>query len=331
MTTTDLTPVPTDLSPAEAEERGRRAYELDQQVKQGIREGREALWRTAQALYDFSEMSGWSALGHDTLAEWLADPEVSMTRSTYHRMVSVWRELVVLRKLPESEVHELEASKVDIVLPAVKAGRVTLKKALKDVRALGARDLRDEYLKRPDVPPDVQVRTGEDVPDPSSYMDPPVNDGTDQATVASTGEEVPTSGVENGLYAGTPKTTTGPVDAADDPDAFQRVINGDLDDTHASEMITPGGVIDGSASEPGDITHGAEGYTDDERAYINSSSEAPSVPQEATEAQGMPQALRDAITTANDALAQPQRLAGSRQAVRESLANLIAVLEEHFQ
>lgn len=315
MTTTDLTPAPTDLSPAEAEERGRRAYELDQQVKQGIREGREALWRTAQALYDFSEMSGWSALGHDTLAEWLADPEVSMTRSTYHRMVSVWRELVVLRKLPESEVHELEASKVDIVLPAVKAGRVTLKKALKDVRALGARDLRDEYLKRPDVPPDVQVRTGEDVPDPSSYMNPPANDGTDEPTVASTGEEVPTSG----LHAGTPRTTTGPVDAADDPDAFQRVINGDLDDTHASEMITPGAVIDGTVSEP-------EGENDQ-----NGASEAPNVPQEATAAQGMPQALRDAITTANEALAQPQRLAGSRQAVREALANLVEVLEEHFQ
>lgn len=312
MTTTDLTPTPTDLSPDEAEERGRRAYELDQEVKAGIQEGREALWRVARALYEFSEMSGWTALGHDTLGEWLADPEVSMTRTTFHRMVGVWRELVVLRKLPESEVLELEASKVDIVLPAVKAGRVTLKKALKDVRALGARDLREEYLSRPEPRPAPQPgeTPSDTVPEPSSYMDPPVNDGTDTPTSASTGERVPTSG----------STSNGPIDASEDPDGFRQVIEGTATVSQASPMVPDEAEAERQA-HPAHILHPDGTITP---------AEAPPVPQEATEPQGMPQDLQDAIRAAGEVLAQPQRLAGNRQAVRAALEALITAVEKHF-
>jgi hypothetical protein len=72
-------------------------------------------------------------------------------------MVSIYRELAVIRQVPEKTLADLDASKVDIVLPSVKAGNTNLKDALSDVQALGARDLREKYIKRPDpatqVPP----------------------------------------------------------------------------------------------------------------------------------------------------------------------------------
>lgn len=139
-----------DLTPEEAEERAEKCYALEEKVKTNLRVGRESLWEVAQALYEFDESNGWSALGYDKLNDWLAQPDIGISRSHYFRLVSVYHEMVVLRQVDAERLKEIEPQKIQIVLPAVKSGKVQLEEALDDAEALGRRDLRERYFKRPD-------------------------------------------------------------------------------------------------------------------------------------------------------------------------------------
>jgi hypothetical protein len=147
---TAVAPQAKGLSPDEAEARAQRCFEIDAQIKTGLRAGREAMWEVARGLHEFDEENGWTALGIESLGEWLADPEVGMTRATYFRMVKCHRFLIEQKKLPPARVAELELSKVEIVLPKLRAGSVKMDDALADVQHLGARDLREKYMRRPD-------------------------------------------------------------------------------------------------------------------------------------------------------------------------------------
>lgn len=183
-----------ELTPEEAKQRAELCYELDQQVKNGLRAGRTAAWQVAQAVYQFDSESGWTALGYEKLADWLADPEVSMTYRTFRRYSDVWREVVVLRQTPVPTLAEVDVTKVDLVLPAVKDGRAKLEDALNDVRMMGARDLRETYVKAPDPPaadpPAPTAPDGEQDDEPPA----PVNDGSEapvRASEAPVGSTVP--------------------------------------------------------------------------------------------------------------------------------------------
>jgi hypothetical protein len=211
-----LTPVARDLSPEEQQARAEHAHELDQKIKAGLRAGREALWEVAVSLHEFDEENGWSALGYEKLGDWLADPEVQMQRTTFYRLTGAYRELVVIRKVDFEEVKQLEVSKVDIVLPAVRQGRVALDEALEDTKSMGARDLRDAYLSRP--APQVNPNVGTQVdPDGDVIQDAPdtVNDGSDTPTWAATGKALQDngSGTDDGPVLLVSDETHGYVDA----------------------------------------------------------------------------------------------------------------------
>lgn len=143
-------PAAAELSEQEQDERAQSMYALEADIKAALTSGREATWLLARSCHEFDEANGWTALGYEKIGDWLADPEISMQRRTFYRLTSVYRELVVQRKIPTAGLKELDVSKVDIVMGSVKAGRVKLSDALEDVKALGARDLRDKYMRRPD-------------------------------------------------------------------------------------------------------------------------------------------------------------------------------------
>jgi hypothetical protein len=126
---------------AESEE----AYAVETQVKAAMADGREALWRLAEALHAFDEMRGWLKLGHDNLSQWLADSDVTLTRATYYRLVRTWRKLVVERHIDADRVRGLDQSKVAIVVDQITEGKATVDDAFADVEALGASDLREKY------------------------------------------------------------------------------------------------------------------------------------------------------------------------------------------
>lgn len=122
-----------------------QAHQDEAEIKAGLKDVRGGLWRTAKALYSFTENTGWTALGYESLGEWLADPDVTLTRSTYYRMLQAWTELHVLRKVPEDKLAALDLTKAHIALPALKRGDAPVDVIVADVEALGARDLREKY------------------------------------------------------------------------------------------------------------------------------------------------------------------------------------------
>jgi hypothetical protein len=72
------TPEARELSKDEREAWVQSAYAHECQIKDGLTGARSSLWGAAEALYHFSEETGWAALGYETLGEWLASPEVTL-------------------------------------------------------------------------------------------------------------------------------------------------------------------------------------------------------------------------------------------------------------
>lgn len=173
---------PRDISADEHQDRAEEAFKLDQSIKGALRTGRATLWALAEKLWQFDDVTGWSALNYDSLADWLADPEISMKSSTYYNAVARWRKIVVLRNVDSKRLENLDPTKVDLVLPSIEKQSVKLEDALSDVEVLGARDLREKYIGRkekaePD-PPDPPPLEPEDEPDPDGAFD----DGSDGGT-----------------------------------------------------------------------------------------------------------------------------------------------------
>lgn len=152
-----------ELTAEEVEVRAQDCYELEERIKASLRVAQESVWDLAEALYKFDEANGWSALGYDKLGDWLAQPEVGISRSHFYRLVSVYHEMVVLRQVDQTRLKQIEPQKLQIVLPSVKSGKVQLEDALDDAEALGRRDLRERYFKRPDPADEYRKqREGED-------------------------------------------------------------------------------------------------------------------------------------------------------------------------
>jgi hypothetical protein len=116
-----MTP-PRELSPKEAEDRGKAMFALDQRIREALAAGRRSIWEAARALAEFDAENGWTALGYDTLAEWLADPEISMSRATYYRMVRVATSWIAAR-CPRSRCTPSTCRRWSWCFPASKPAR----------------------------------------------------------------------------------------------------------------------------------------------------------------------------------------------------------------
>lgn len=251
-----------DGAVAESEE----AYAIETQIKAAMADGREALWRLAEALNAFDEMRGWLKLGHDNLSSWLADADVTLTRGTYYRLVRTWRKLVVERKIAPDRVRLLDQSKVAIVVDRITEGKVKVDDAFADVESLGASDLREKYYgpKPEKVEPaeepanlaNTQPETSGQKPEPFTAQEAEQTDGDDlqeiaggEGDVADEDREVAKAeiarreaadGEGGAMDEGTARTGPGPEASEepppeDDPD-FVPIEQLDADDT-----VEPGG------------------------------------------------------------------------------------------
>jgi hypothetical protein len=134
------------LTKEEADALRHRAFECERRVKAAIAQLHEDKWALAEALYEFHQERYWELLGgYETLNEFLAQPEIGLRRSTYFRLVQVWRDFVEVKRVEPARLRQIEPSKAYVVLPAVMRGNVKVEDALNDAEALGWRDLREEY------------------------------------------------------------------------------------------------------------------------------------------------------------------------------------------
>ena len=164
---------PVELTPEEAQERAEVMHSLNKRITTGLSAGRAAMWDVAEACFELNEENGWTALGYDTLGEYLADPEVSMTKTVFYRMVSAYRETVIRRAIPKTTMQEIDYSKVEVVMGKVRKGEVDVEEALDDAKALGWRDLREQYWgpREDNAPP--ADSAGDDDGDPDPLPDEP--------------------------------------------------------------------------------------------------------------------------------------------------------------
>jgi hypothetical protein len=125
----------------------RGALDAEARVKEALRDGKAALWKLSEALYDFDSSKGWAALGYENLTQWLNDPEIDMTRGTYYRWVNTWRKWVVERGVAPEQLEQISASKAALVADDIVAGHVRPATAIKDVQNLSAAQLREKYEK----------------------------------------------------------------------------------------------------------------------------------------------------------------------------------------
>jgi hypothetical protein len=114
---------------------------------QGLTGARLALALVAEACYEISRDRAYVSLSYETLAEFLADPRVSLSRSEFFRFAAIWERLVIEGGVDPARLSVAGPSKLDVTLPAVREGRVSAEEAVTDAEVLGIRDLREKYGK----------------------------------------------------------------------------------------------------------------------------------------------------------------------------------------
>lgn len=112
---------------------------------EGLSATRLALSAVAQACHDISRDKSWTDLGYESLAEFLASPEITLTRSEFFTMAQIWERYVLDGGVNPQQLAVAHPSKLKIPLRAIGANEVTVEEAMADVETLGARDLREKY------------------------------------------------------------------------------------------------------------------------------------------------------------------------------------------
>ena len=151
-----------DLSDDELGALRQEAFELERKIVGGVAAVSKEAWALAAHVYRFHEGGCWGLLGYDTLEEFLAQPDVSMSRTQFFRLSKTYRDLVVVREIPISALEQIDPSKVHEVAAAISRGEVKVEDALADAEKLGARDLREKYRRNGGAPALPSSGLGED-------------------------------------------------------------------------------------------------------------------------------------------------------------------------
>lgn len=129
------------------ERAAKKAFEVEAKIKKGVGAIRQVWIALAGFLHEFYAAKMWEHLGHDKFEEWLGSPEIGLGRSQVYALIEAYEELVVKREVESSVLAELEATKIAVVLPALRKGEVELDVALADCEALSRSALREKYGK----------------------------------------------------------------------------------------------------------------------------------------------------------------------------------------
>lgn len=124
-----------------------RMSDLNREIVLGCTSIRAAGWKLASLIYEFVEDRGWEVLNGpgSSMEEWLAGPEIELKRTHVLRMLRDYRAFVIEHKVPLQELEGVSISKADVVLPAIRSGRVSVERGLADCRVLTRKDLVVEY------------------------------------------------------------------------------------------------------------------------------------------------------------------------------------------
>jgi hypothetical protein len=122
-----------------------KAFTLERQLKKAIHMETGAWWAQAKIAYAMHQERGWELLGYERIDDWLAQPDIGMTRTRFFKASQTWRDLVEVKQIEVEKLKEIEPSKAMEIRPAVMKGDVKPEQALADAENLSFRDVVEKY------------------------------------------------------------------------------------------------------------------------------------------------------------------------------------------
>jgi hypothetical protein len=129
----------------DTEAAAKAAHEAHEKVMQGLRAVRLGLAAAAEGCHDLHRSEGWRALGCETLAEYLAAPEVTLSRPKFYALSEIWARYVEAGGIDPSLLGGADRTKLEVPLPALGQGLVTAEQAVADATSMAREDLRARY------------------------------------------------------------------------------------------------------------------------------------------------------------------------------------------
>jgi hypothetical protein len=129
----------------DAEGKTRDAYEAHSKLLKGLEAVKMGLAHAAEGCHTLHRSEGWTALGYESLNEYLAAPEITISRTEFYRLTEVWQRYVVDGGLDPERLYGAAPTKLEVPFPALAAGLVSAEEAAADAEALPRKDLRDKY------------------------------------------------------------------------------------------------------------------------------------------------------------------------------------------
>lgn len=127
------------------EGKAKLAHVAHEKVIEGLQAARLGLACAAEGCHALHASEGWTALGFESLSEYLACPEVTLSRSEFYRLVSIWDRYVLNGGLQPMLLQGAGPSKLEVPLPALEAGVVDAAQAVADATTMTRKDLRTHY------------------------------------------------------------------------------------------------------------------------------------------------------------------------------------------
>lgn len=146
-------PVTVDL-----EGRARQAQVAHEKIVEGQQAANYALACAAEGCYELQKSEGWIALGYESLSEYLASPEITMSRSEFYRLAKIYERYMLEGKVAPIALQAAGPTKLEVPLPALEQGVVDAEQAVADAASMNRTDLRKHYA--------ALLANGEDAPDP---------------------------------------------------------------------------------------------------------------------------------------------------------------------
>lgn len=128
-----------------SEEDAEAAQGAHEKFLAGLAEARAGLAYAAEGAYLLKSTEGWKALGYENVSEYLAAPEITMSRSEFYRLAEIWERYVLNGGVPVEGLQGVGPTKLEVPLPALEAGVVSAVQALADATSMPRSDLREHY------------------------------------------------------------------------------------------------------------------------------------------------------------------------------------------
>lgn len=144
------------------------AFTAHQLIVGGQQMARAGLDAICRGCHEMRDSRGWLALGYETLSEYLAQPDVELSKSEFERAADIWQTYVLDGGAAPELLHGAGPSKLEVPLHALKQGVVTVEQAAADAESMTRKDLREHYRAllgdEDEVPPVVPVERVDESP-----------------------------------------------------------------------------------------------------------------------------------------------------------------------